>query len=184
MREKIVAKRYARALFSIAKQQSKKDRDKIFQDLESLAKVLDSDLKLQRVFKNPIIKVEDKKEILKKILDKLGSGDIIINFCCLLADKNRLPILLDVYDYYRRLLDEEEGIVRGRLITAIDLKKNKRVDIIKSLEGKISKKLVLEFEQDKNILGGLVLKIGDRVYDASIRAQLERIKENIKRGEI
>ena len=184
MREKRVAKRYAKALFSIAKELSKKEREKIFSDLEGLVKLIKENEKLERILKNPIIKVEDKKELLKKVLEKAKASKIFLNFCYLLADKKRLPILPFVYEYYRKFLDEEEGIIRGKLITAIDIKKNKKAEILKKLEEKIDKKLVLEFEKDKSIIGGLVLKIGDKVFDASIRAQLNSIKENIKRGEI
>jgi F-type H+-transporting ATPase subunit delta len=108
---------------------------------------------------------------------------MVVNFLSLLADKERLAIVLEVSAYYRTLLDEAEGVLRGQLVTAYTLSDQRQDQIKAKLEKQSGKKLVLSFGVDPAILGGVLLKVGDKVLDASLRAQLEILKEQIKRGE-
>ena len=183
MRQQVIAKRYARALFAIGREQGGEAHKTFGQELAGLAEVLDGAPKLLRLFKNPIIRTQDKRNLVLSILDKLEVSQMTKNFCLFLADKGRLGNFPEIQQYYNKLLDLDEGILRGKLITAIDLTKTKQDKIKKDLEAKMSSTLVLDYEKDKAILGGLVLKVGDKVYDASLKAQLELMKENIKRGE-
>ena len=182
MRQQVIAKRYARALFSIGREQGGEAHKTFGQELAGLAEVLEGEPRLLRVFKNPVIRTQDKKKLVLTILDNLEVSQTVKNFCLFLADKNRLWNFPEIQQYFNKLLDLDEGIMRGKLITAIDLTKTKQDKIKKDLESKISGTLVLDYEKDKAILGGLVLKVGDKVYDASLKAQLELMKENIKRG--
>jgi F-type H+-transporting ATPase subunit delta len=74
-------------------------------------------------------------------------------------------------------------VLRGKLVTAVKLADNVQKNVVDKLEKQSGQKVVLDYEVDKDIIGGLMLKIGDKVLDASIRAQLQILKENIKRGE-
>ncbi|MFO8033495.1 MAG: ATP synthase F1 subunit delta [Desulfohalobiaceae bacterium] len=183
MREQIIAKRYARALFAIGQEKGSEELSKYGQELAALAEVLRTFPKLVRIFRNPVIKAQDKKTILAKILDNVEIGQVVRNFCNFLADKERLGSFQAIQEYYQTLLDEHQGIMRGELVTAIKLTKDRQEKTTKDLEERLQQKLVLDYETDKNILGGVVLKVGDKVYDASLKAQLDRMKENIKRGE-
>jgi len=104
------------------------------------------------------------------------------NFCSLLADKGRLSILPEIASDFAGKLDSVQGVVRGKLVTAIKLAVKRQGEIKKRLEDQLKCKLELEFAMDKDILGGVVLQVGDKVLDASIRAQLQMMKEQIKRG--
>ncbi|GAB6160888.1 ATP synthase F1 subunit delta [Desulfothermus naphthae] len=183
MKQEIIAKRYSRALFAIGQEKGAKALKQYGKELGVFCDLVEEEPILLRIFKNPVIRVEDKKLLIEKILDKIGASKVMKNFLLLLAEKKRLPYILDIRNYYQKLLDQFEGIVRGHLITAIELKNKKKESIRKSLEEKMAKKFVLDFHVDKNILGGVVLKVGDKVYDASLRAQLNILKEKIKRGE-
>lgn len=152
-------------------------------DLEKLAAVLAQFPNLLKVFKNPIIRTEDKKKVASKLLTKIKANKVVKNFCMFLADKGRLGNFPEIQAYYQLLLDAREGVMRGKVVTAIDLSKGKKDAIQKALEKEFAKKLILDFEQEPGILGGLVLKVGDKVYDASLKAQLDNLKANIKRGE-
>lgn len=179
----IVARRYARALFSLGVAQGDAELVAYGANLTGLAKALNDSPQLVRIFRNPVFKVEEKKAVVDAILSKIKAKQMIINFCHLLADNNRLGFLADIQAYYAELLDEHQGISRGRMITAIDLEPEIQKKLKKSLEEKTSRQLILDYAVDPGILGGLVLKIGDRVLDASLRAQLVAMKETIKRGE-
>lgn len=184
MRVQIVAKRYARALFSIGQEQGV-ERLRTYRDqLRALADVVNGSTELFQVFKTPVIRAEQKKAVLQSILDRMDTAPEVRNFCLFLADQGRLPFFMDIERYFSHLLDEYEGILRGSLITATELAKKRKDSIREELEKRFQQNLVLDYDVDGDILGGLVLKVGDRIYDASLRAQLDSLKENIKRGEL
>lgn len=182
MKEQVIAKRYARALFALGQEQGDAELKQYGEELSRLASVIEATPHLLKIFKNPIIRAADKKGVLQKILHKLETGRTIQNFCLFLADKERLGNFLEIQRTYSALLDAQAGILRGKLITAIELAKAKQDTVKKQLEEQLSQKLILEYEADQAILGGLVLKVGDKVYDASLRAQLVQLQEQIKRG--
>lgn len=179
----IVARRYARALFAIGQAEGDAALKSYGTDLANLAEVLEGAPELVKIFKNPIFSAEEKKGVVKKVMEKTGPTPMVVNFCSLLADKDRLACLPEIEKYYSELLDAAQGLLRGELVTAVKLTDKMQKDVQKKLETQAGKTIALDFEVDKEILGGLMLKVGDKVLDASIRAQLEILKENIKRGE-
>jgi len=183
LKEQVIAKRYARALFALGQEQGKGAQKQYGEELARIAEAIEAAPLLDRVFRNPVIKVEDKKTVMQKVAERLELSRMVTNFCLFLADKGRLEFLLPIQAFYSKLLDEEEGILRGSLVTAVDLSQKKQDKVRKGLEKQLNSNLVLDFETDQSILGGLLLRIGDKLYDASIKAQLEQVKENIKRGE-
>jgi len=120
---------------------------------------------------------------LKDVVAKLELAPLTANFLFLLAEKDRLGYLPGIQSTYAAFLDEAQGVVRGKMTTAIALADTRQKDITSTLEKKSGKKLVLSYDVDPAILGGIVLKVGDKVLDASLRAQLHVLKEQIKRGE-
>ncbi len=179
----IVARRYAKALFSIGQAQGDAELEAYGKDLAAIAEVLNGNAELVKVFRNPIFSIEAKKAIVGQILEKLSPGQTIKNFCFLLADKQRLAWLPEIEAYYGVLLDQAKGVVRGELVTAVELPDAKQEAVKKQLADQLGKELILDFSADADILGGVVLKVGDKILDASLRAQLNAMKEQIKRGE-
>ncbi|WP_092118969.1 ATP synthase F1 subunit delta [Desulfonatronum thiosulfatophilum] len=179
----LVARRYARALFSLGLAQGDAKLVAYGENLSGLVEALNESPQLDRIFRNPVFKVAEKKAVVDAILSKIKPQQMIVNFCHLLADNNRLGFLADIQAYYAELLDEHQGIARGKMITAIDLEPEIQAQLKNSLEEKTSRQLILDYAVDPQILGGLILKIGDRVLDASLRAQLVAMRETIKRGE-
>ncbi len=179
----IVARRYARALFSIGEKAGAKELASFGAELSALAKAIKDVPELGKVFRNPLFSVEEKRAVISKVLDDVKANAILRNFCFLLADKNRLALIPDIQAYYNVLLDAEQGVIRGEVVTAVELPAAKRDEVKTQLEKQANQKLILDFSVNKGILGGVLLKIGDRVLDASLRAQLGILKENIKRGE-
>lgn len=180
----IVARRYAKALFAVAQVQSEKTALAQYgEDLVKLAGVLENAPELTRIFRNPIFGLEEKRGVILKVLDKVGPCAMVRNFCLLLADKNRLAFLPEINASYSVLLDAAQGVLRGKLVTAVKLADTIQKDVVDKLQKESGQKVILDCEVDQDIIGGLMLKIGDRILDASIRAQLQILKENIKRGE-
>jgi F-type H+-transporting ATPase subunit delta len=179
----IVARRYAKALFAVGKKQSESELDAYGKQLTELAGALAGAPEALRFFKNPVFSVEEKKAVLKQIAGKLGITGSVMNFANLLADKNRLVSIPDIAADFKAMLDEQHGIISGKLVTAVAISDSRKVELKERLEKQTGKKLVLDFATDAEILGGVVLQIGDSVLDASLRAQLNILKETIKRGE-
>ncbi|MGE4298239.1 MAG: ATP synthase F1 subunit delta [Desulfovibrionaceae bacterium] len=179
----IVARRYAGALFAIGKKKGADELAAFGKDLSALVEALEAAPDLKKVFRNPIFSVEEKKQVIGKVLDSMSPTATVRNFCFLLADKKRLPYLGDIASVFASYLDAEQGVLRGEVVTAIALSEAKQGDVKNKLESQAGRSLVLDFSTDASILGGLILKVGDRVMDASLRAQLGILKENIKRGE-
>jgi F-type H+-transporting ATPase subunit delta len=177
----IVARRYAKALFALGVKE--KAADKFGKDLEGLAGAMSAAPELLKLFKSPSFNTHEKKSVLKDVVAKLDMAPLSVNFLSVLADKGRLDCLPDIQKTYSELLDETSGVVRGKLTTAMELPGKRQKDIKTTLEKKSGKKLVLDFGVEPAILGGVVLRVGDKVLDASLRAQLQLLKEQIKRGE-
>lgn len=178
-----IARRYASAAFRLAQKEGGDIPGKRGQVLKDLRDMLDVCPALEAVFKSPIVTVQEKKNILSALLDKVDSDTTTRNFCYLLADKDRLAFFRAIVQAYETRLDEAQGVIRGKLTTAVALGKAKqdaiRADLVAKAGGK---EIELSFAVDQAILGGVVLKIGDRVLDASLRAQLEILRETFKRG--
>ena len=179
----IVARRYARALFALGKKAGLPELENYASSLGALRSVLAASPDLVRVFRNPIFTPEEKKHVVSQLADKLKLGGAILNFCLLLAEKDRLGELCRIADSFDQLLDVEKGVVRGELLTAVKLNAAKQAEVIKKLGEKTKRTLMLSFGVSPEILGGVVLKVGDQVMDASLRAQLSILKDTIKRGE-
>eukprot|EP00831_Metopus_contortus_P037209 TRINITY_DN29335_c0_g2_i1.p2 TRINITY_DN29335_c0_g2~~TRINITY_DN29335_c0_g2_i1.p2 ORF type:complete len:130 (+),score=38.12 TRINITY_DN29335_c0_g2_i1:172-561(+) len=108
---------------------------------------------------------------------------MVKSFCDLLADRGRVALIPAIASDYKAMMDAVSGVISGELITVSELNAERRSAIQANLEKQAGKKLELSFATDKSILGGVVLKVGDKVMDASLKAQLQILKENIKRGE-
>ncbi len=182
MNDTVIARRYANALFAIGKKTGMSDLEQYGKNFTQLDSMLQASPDLDKVFKSPVVTADEKKRVLGSVLTAIGANTTMSNFCLLLADKNRLSNLRRIASCYSTLLDDEKGVIRGHLLTAVPLDNKKRGVIKKQLEAKAGKSLELTFDVDASILGGIVLKVGDRVMDASVRAQLDILREIIKRA--
>jgi F-type H+-transporting ATPase subunit delta len=179
----IVSRRYAKALFALGREKGDQELDAYGKGLAELAAIVGGQPELQKVFKAPLFSPEEKKSILDKLLKRVAPSQMVANFVHLLADKDRLGNLLEIQSFFEALLDEHKGLLRGALVTAVKLEPARQEAVKKQLKAQLGKELVLDFAIDPQILGGVVLKVGDKILDASLKAQLQIIKEQINRGE-
>ena len=121
--------------------------------------------------------------IVKDRLEKGSFSAVVKNFLKLLIEKNRIGALPAINDYYARLTDELSNITRAEIIAARPLNEGARSKLIGALRSFTSKDVRAEVKADESLIGGVVVRIGDLVLDGSIRAQLEGLKESLKRGE-
>jgi F-type H+-transporting ATPase subunit delta len=176
-----VAKRYAKALLSLGQEDGKYQQ--YGKELAVFSGFFATNKEFREVIANPAFAVEDRKRILNIILGKGSYYDIVKNFLNLLLDKNRIDAIQEISSYYESLTDEVAQIARVEVVTPRPLREDARQRLEKALEEMTSKKIRMEILEDKSLLGGLVVKIGDLVLDGSIKAQLEGLKESLGRGE-
>ncbi len=182
MTDTVIARRYASALFNLSRKEGDESLANHGIYLQELGQMVAEEPKFGLLLKSPIIDVQEKKAVLSGILDKLGADRTMRNFCFLLADNERLGSLREIADWYGILLDEANGILRGQVVTAVKLDEAKREEIRERLKKKLDHDIELRFRVDPEILGGMVLSVGDKVLDSSLRAQLKILRENLKRG--
>lgn len=182
MTDTVVARRYASALFSLGRREGGDALAKRGACLAALGELVAGEPKLGAVLKSPVVGVEEKKGVLGALLEKLGADRTMRNFCFLLADKERLASLRQIAGWYGILLDEANGVLRGKVITAVKLSKAKQEQLRAELAKKSGGDIELAFSVAPEILGGMVLAVGDKVLDSSLRAQLGILRETFKRG--
>jgi F-type H+-transporting ATPase subunit delta len=182
VRNLVIAKRYAKALFNLAKDEGQIDQ--YGQELDGFVQLLNSLPDLTNAIQNPLYPEGARKDVFNSIADKAGLTPIMKSFVNLLITKNRVGNLAEIKEYYSRLIDENANIARADLTAAVELDEQAIGDIARSLEKMTGKKVVVHFQQDPSLIGGLVARIGDLVLDGSIRSQLLGIKESLKRGEL
>ena len=171
-----VSKRYAKALFSLGQEDG--NFKQYGQDLTEFTKFFQDNAEFGQVIANPIFAVEDRRKVLQVVLEKSNFSGVVKNFLSLLLDKNRIGAIEAVTDYYSKLTDEVSGIARAEIVTARPLKEEALGRIEKSLAGLTSKEIKSEVREEKDLIGGIVVKIGDLVLDGSVRAQLEGLKQS------
>lgn len=180
MIESKVSKRYAKALFSLGQEDG---QFMLYgKDLMEFTQFCQDNRDFRQVIANPIFGVEDRKKVLQIILNKSSFSGVVKNFLNLLLDKDRIGAIEVITEYYARLTDGLSNIARAEIITARPLKAKVLGKLEKSLAKLTSKKIESEVKEDKDLIGGIVVKIGDLVLDGSIRAQLGGLKESFKKG--
>jgi F-type H+-transporting ATPase subunit delta len=180
---KVVARRYATALFKVGMEDGLVE--KYIQEIETFVNLLESSKELKVCLTNPLFEKQLRQQILSNVLDKMALSDVAKRFLTLVSEKGRLAYLKDMLEFYGLLLDDYKGVARADLFSAISLSKEAVEKIkarLKEVTGK--QEVILNIKEDPSLIGGIVAKIGDVVYDGSIRTQLGVLKERLRRGEV
>jgi F-type H+-transporting ATPase subunit delta len=179
MAELAVVRRYARALFDTATRAGTVDQ--VEEDLKGVDQVLQSVPRLARVLQAPTIPREQKKALLKTAFgDRVGQ--LTARFLDLVVERRREDILRAIYQEFQRLANEARNILPVRVTAATELTDAERDALAASLAQRTGKRVVLEVEIDPQILGGLMLRMGDTVIDGSVRSRLDQLRNRLLAG--
>jgi len=179
MTSRTAAHRYAKALFDVALGE-KIDLEAVEQQLAAFVELQTTHELLGKVLLNPAVPAPRKRAAMVALVKSAGSLPVVGKLLVLLAERDRLVILPDLLAAYRDRLLEYQKIVRAEVTTATRLEPGRSAAIEKSLAKATGKTVRLSMHVDPNIIGGLVARVGDTVYDASISRQLERIKQRLE----
>lgn len=175
----LIAQRYADALVRIARD-GKLTFEKISKDLNLIKEILEKSKDLQAVLINPVVSVDNKKEIIEKVFS--GQIDVlIINFLKLLTDKNKFGIFEDVLEAYNKAIDSVNNIKKVSVTSAVTMPEDSKNRLKQKLEEKLKANVVLDLNINKDIIAGLVIKIDDNVIDMSLKHKLEDLSKSITR---
>jgi F-type H+-transporting ATPase subunit delta len=173
-----IAQVYARSLFEVAEEAGK--LDDVREQLGQIADALADDRDLQVFFFSPYFSTQEKAEGLEKAVS--GAETIVLNFLKLLIEKHRMPALLRIRRVYDSLWEDYHKLLPVQITSAVELDKN----VVKHIGDRISeqtgRKVELSATVEPEILGGIVVRVGNQVLDASIRRRLEILRKQIARA--
>ena len=169
-----ISRRYARAFFEIATEQ--KQIELYYNELNQFASIVSQNKSLSDFLANPVFELASKKGVVESLIAKMKLSGMTVSFLRLLVDKKRIDILNDIVVGYCQLMDEALKKIRVNVKTAFALSDELKSFISSSLEKSMGKTVDMTVEEDPTLLGGLVIGVGDTLYDGSIKNQLNNMR--------
>ncbi len=178
MKQTILAKRYAKALFAIGKEDDKYEAYN--EALQGLAALFESHPEVEDALTNPLYPLDVREKAMGAIVDSMDADKVMGNFLNLLVQKKRAAILPEIAEVFQIMVDEDKNISHGTVVSAVELETDLQNKIQDTLEKITGKKVELTVSVDPSIIGGVIAKVGDLVLDGSIKTQLASLKGSIK----
>jgi F-type H+-transporting ATPase subunit delta len=172
-----VARRYAKALMEIGSEGG--GSDALVQEISSIAAAYESSAEMRSALANPLIPHEAKKALLTEIADRLSLGPVAKHTVLLLNDRRRIAALPAIGRVLRELTDAKKGLVRAEVLTAKPLSAEYVEKLRLSLERRTGKKIAVDLREDPTLIAGVVARIGDTIYDGSLRGRLNEIRTQL-----
>jgi F-type H+-transporting ATPase subunit delta len=175
----MLARRYAKAIFDIGSQQG--GLEKMGADLRTLAKAMHDSTELQSTLGNPAIKKSDRRKVIDALLQRIGTVSVTRNTVYLLLDGERLGSLPAISRELDAMIEAKAGRVAAEVVSAKPLDPSQLSQITATLEKLSGRKVSVSSKQDPDLLGGVVAKVGDTVYDGSLRTQLRNLRDELSK---
>ena len=173
-----LAEVYARALFEVAREQGK--LDVIREQLAQFADALESDRQLAIFFFSPYFSTAEKEQGLARVLE--GADESFVNFLRLLIEKHRMPVLFRIRHVYQGMWDEENKVLPVEITSAIALDPATTENLGNTIGERAGRKVTLAARVDPEIIGGIIVRVGNSILDASIRNRLEQLRRHVAQG--
>ena len=151
--------------------------DEVQEQLGEFADALDSNRELQVFFFSPYFSSEEKKDGVEKVVD--GGNEYLINFLQLIAERHRMPALFRMRRAFDALWREENKLLEVRISSAVELDEDTIKSIGSRIEEQTGQRIDLDANVDPDLIGGLVLRVGNMVLDSSVRGRLERLRKEV-----
>jgi F-type H+-transporting ATPase subunit delta len=172
-----VARRYAKALFELGVQ--KGSFEALGQELETLAALYADSRELRQTLENPVFTLTQKRGIVEAVLPRVAPNPLLRNFALLLVERGRIDTLPMIARAYQELTDRQLGRVRAVVTSAKPLDMMTETEIQRALERRTGKKVLMKSEVDPTLIGGVVARVGDLVFDGSLRTKLAAVGNRI-----
>jgi F-type H+-transporting ATPase subunit delta len=173
-----IAQVYARSLFEVAKEHE--EVDEIHDQLGEFADALDDNRELQMFFFSPYFSSEEKKDGIDKVVT--GANERFLNFLKLVAERHRVPAIFRIRREFDAMWRQENKLLEVRVTSAKPLDDETVKSIGQRIEEQTGQRIDLDANVDPDVIGGLVLRVGNLVMDASVRGRLERLRKEVARA--
>ena len=173
-----LAEVYARSLFEVARDHGK--LDELREQVGQFADALHENRQLAVFFFSPYFSTTEKQDMLGRVL--VGAEEAFLNFLGLLIEKHRMPVIFRIRQEYKRLWDEENKTLPVQITSAIELDSATTESLGKTIGERAGRKVTLSARVDPDILGGIVVRVGNSILDASIRNRLEQLRRHVAQG--
>jgi F-type H+-transporting ATPase subunit delta len=179
-RETEVGERYAKALFELALAEA--GLEAVASDLKTLAALLRESPDLAGAIRSPVYTTDDKLKALKAVAAAAGLSALTVRFLGLLTENRRAAALPSVTVWFQRFYDRHRGVVAAEVTSAVKLTSGQLIGVQKALGQALGKEPEISAVVDPAILGGLKVKVGSRLFDASLKTKLDTLKFALKRA--
>lgn len=176
MRETRVARRYALALFKTA--QASGNLDIVATDIQQISSFSSKDKQFLNYLKAPQVPAEQKIKLLRDLFTTRLSPRLLL-FLELLLEKHRTELLPDISDEFEKLMEDHQGLIKARVVTATHLDGEVKAQLIVKLEKITGKKIEIRHKIDKSIIGGIIVYLHNKVIDRSIKQQIQVLRNNL-----
>lgn len=173
-----MAERYANALFGLAKDENAVDQ--VARDLDQLSELLGRSDELRRLTKSPVFSAEEQENAIAAVLQRYGVGGLSLNFVRLVARNRRLFAIDGMIRGFRALVAADRGATTAEVTVAEELTDARRAALASALRDLTGKSVDFNVKVDPKILGGLIVRLGSRMVDASLKTKLNSIKLAMK----
>ena len=180
MSRETIARRYSGALADVVLATGETETVKA--ELAGWTELFYNSTDLQTVFSNPAITHVNKERVLEHLIAKAKPLKATANFLRILLRNSRLTEISEINDRFDAVLQERSGVVLAEIVSARELPENERTEFKTNLERLTGKKVNINYAINKDIIGGVVTRIGSTVYDGSVKTKLENLKEQLVNG--
>ena len=174
----LVSDRYASALYDLAAE--KKLVDSVLGDLSNLKNILKDNKELNLVVKSPLITSIDKLNIFESLLKKINANELTSTFLKVIEKNKRFSNLTSIINQFMNINSQKRGDVLADITSAGELNDDQKNNITNQLKSILGDKLSLSFDVDKNIMGGLIVKVGSKMIDTSLANKINKLKIAMK----
>ena len=174
----LVSDRYASALYDLAAE--KKLVDPVLLDLSNLKNILKDNKELSLVVKSPLITSIDKLNIFESLLKKINANELTSTFIKVIEKNKRFSNLASIITQFMNINSQKRGDVLADITSADELNDDQKNNITNQLKSILGDKLSLSFDVDKNIMGGLIVKVGSKMIDTSLANKINKLKIAMK----
>lgn len=172
-----VCRRYAKALFGLAREADAIEA--VRRELDGLMELLEANEALREVILRPFHPAAERAAVLTKLGARLRLSPLLVNFCRYLIDRRRTTDLAGIREEYDRLADEAAGRLRGEVLAAAPLATAQRDRLRRALAARTGREVAFDVRVDPELLGGVIARVGDVVFDGSLRTQLTRMRASL-----
>jgi F-type H+-transporting ATPase subunit delta len=168
---------YATALADIVLEQGAAEPTRV--QLQDFRVAYEESAELRNFLASPAVSRESKHAVIEKLVARLGASRIIRNFLFVMSDNQRVHLLPEIEQTFEAVLRQRQGVAEAEVTSAMELSEGQKTNLLRTLERLSGKKIQAKYSLDSSLLGGAVVRVGDTIYDGSVRNKLNQLRAQL-----